>query len=82
MIEVLQKLALRIPQDLSLVFLVINTWNMPFTNPTYVKLNRGIKGKVAVERLVQRIAGTLDAHEQIKVPCEFVVGNTTAAFTP
>ncbi len=79
MIEVLQKLALRIPQDLSLVFLVINTWNIPFTNPTHVKLNRNIKGKVAVERLVQRIAGTLEEHEQIQVPCEFVVGNTTAA---
>lgn len=81
MVEVLQKASLRIPQDLSLVFLVINTWNMPFTNPTHVNLNRDIKGKVAVERLVKRIAGTVDGHKQIKVPCEFVIGNTTAALT-
>lgn len=80
-IEALSSLALRVPQDLSLVFLVINTWNMPYTNPTHVNLNRDIKGKVAVERLVQRIAGAVEGHQQIQVPCEFVIGNSTAAFT-
>jgi DNA-binding LacI/PurR family transcriptional regulator len=60
------------------VFLVSNTWDLPFANPTRVNLNRDIKGKVAVQRLVKRLEDTLKGFQQIQVPCHFVIGDTTA----
>ena len=78
LLDILQTLAWQIPQDLSLVFLVSNTWDLPFSNPTRVNLNRDIKGSVAVQRLVSRLNGTLTDYQQTEVPCYFVVGDTTA----
>lgn len=77
-INILQKISWRIPNDLSLVFLVTNTWDLPFTNPTRVNLNRDIKGSVAVQRLVNRLDGAITEYQQTVVPCNFVVGATTA----
>jgi len=77
-VNLIQQVPLQIPADLSLVFLVANTWDLPFANPTRVNLNRDVKGKVAVQRLVQRLEGTLSGYQQTQVPCHFVIGDTTA----
>jgi len=77
-VNLIQDIPLKIPEDLSLLFLVSNTWGLPFGNPTRVSLNRGVKGRVAVQRLVKRLEGTLDGYQQVKVPCHLVVGDTTA----
>jgi LacI family transcriptional regulator len=77
-VELIQEIHLQIPDDLSLIFLVSNTWELPFANPTRVNLNRDVKGKVAVQRLVKRLEGSLVGYQQIQVPCHFVIGNTTA----
>jgi len=77
-VDLIQAIPLQIPDDLSLVFLVSNTWDLPFANPTRVNLNRDIKGKVAVQRLVKRLEDTLKGFQQIQVPCHFVIGDTTA----
>jgi DNA-binding LacI/PurR family transcriptional regulator len=78
-VELIQEIPLQIPDDLSLVFLVSHTWDLPFANPTRVNLNRDVKGKVAVQRLVRRLGGGLNGFEQIQVPCHFVIGDTTAS---
>jgi len=77
-VDLIQEIHLQIPDDLSLVFLVSNTWDLPFANPTRVNLNRDVKGRVAVQRLVKRLEGSLSGYQQIRVPCQFVIGNTTA----
>jgi DNA-binding LacI/PurR family transcriptional regulator len=77
-VDLIQEIHLQIPDDLSLVFLVSNTWDLPFANPTRVNLNRDVKGRVAVQRLVKRLEGSLSGYQQIQVPCQFVIGNTTA----
>jgi len=77
-INILQTISWQIPIDLSLVFLVTNTWDLPFANPTRVNLNRDIKGSVAVQRLVDRLNGSITGYQQTEVPCNFVVGDTTA----
>ena len=77
-VDLIQEIHLQIPGDLSLVFLVSDTWDLPFANPTRVNLNRDVKGRVAVQRLVKRLEGSLSGYKQIQVPCQFVIGNTTA----
>jgi DNA-binding LacI/PurR family transcriptional regulator len=77
LIDLIQETLLKIPDDLSLVFLS-DTWGIPFANPTRVRLNRDQAGQVAVQRLVKRLEGNLDGYQQIRIPCEFIVGNTTA----
>ena len=74
---IIQKLSLKVPDDLSLVFLS-DTWGIPFANPTRVRLNRDLAGQVAVQRLVKRLEGTLSKFEQIRIPCEFIIGDTAA----
>jgi DNA-binding LacI/PurR family transcriptional regulator len=75
---VIQETDLQIPDDLSLVFLVTSTGNLPFANPTRVKLNRDVKGRVATQRLIKRLEGSLTGYQQMQDPCQFVIGNTTA----
>jgi LacI family transcriptional regulator len=77
LIYLIQEIPLKIPDDLSLVFLS-DTWGVPFANPTRVRLNRDEAGQVAVQRLVKRLEGDLDGYQQIRIPCEFIIGNTTA----
>jgi len=77
LINLIQEIPLKIPDDLSLVFLS-DIWGVPFANPTRVRLNRDRAGQVAVQRLVKRLEGDLDGYQQIRIPCEFITGNTTA----
>jgi DNA-binding LacI/PurR family transcriptional regulator len=77
LMDLIQEIPLRIPDDLSLVFLS-DTWGVPFANPTRVRLNRDKAGQVAVQRLVKRLEGDIDEYQQIRIPCEFIIGNTTA----
>jgi DNA-binding LacI/PurR family transcriptional regulator len=77
LVEFLQKIPLRVPQDLSLVFLS-DIWGLPFANPTRVRLNRDKAGQIAVQRLVKLLEGELDEYQQIRVPCEFITGDTTS----
>lgn len=72
----LQQLPIEIPNDLSLVFLS-DVWGVPYLNPTRVQLNRDHAGRVAVQRLLQRLAGVHEGFQQQRVSCEFVVGATT-----
>ena len=72
-----QEISLQVPGNLSLVFLVSNTWDMPHTNPTRVNIHRDEKGRVAVQRLIQRLNGELTDFEQTKVECQFIPGETT-----
>lgn len=74
--NLIQKIGLQIPQDMSLVFLS-DVWGLPFVNPTRVRLNRDKAGRIAVQRLVKRLEGELDGYQQTRVPCEFTVGDTT-----
>jgi DNA-binding LacI/PurR family transcriptional regulator len=76
LINLLQEIPLKIPDDLSLVFLS-DTQGLPFTNPTRVRLNRDKVGQLAVQRLVKRLEGALEGYQQIRVPCDFLVGDTT-----
>jgi DNA-binding LacI/PurR family transcriptional regulator len=77
-VDLIQKIPLQIPGDMSLLFLVSNSWDLPFANPTRVNLNRDIKGKVAIQRLIERLEGKLSGYQQIQVSCHFAVGDTTA----
>jgi DNA-binding LacI/PurR family transcriptional regulator len=77
-VDLIQESHWEIPDDLSLVFLVTNAWDLPVPNPTRVKLNRDVKGSVATQRLVQRLEGSLSRNQQTLVPCEFIIGDTTA----
>lgn len=76
-VELLESLSLRIPEDISVICLS-STWGVPLTNPTRVKLNRDTAGQVAVQRLLQRLQGALEDYQQILIPCDFIVGDTTA----
>jgi DNA-binding LacI/PurR family transcriptional regulator len=77
LMDLIQSIPLQIPQNLSLLFLS-DTWGVPFTNPTRVRLNRDKAGRIAVQRLVQRLAGELGDYQQIRIPCDFIIGDTTA----
>jgi DNA-binding LacI/PurR family transcriptional regulator len=77
-VDLVRESHLEIPDDLSLVLLVTNAWDQPLANPTRVKLNRDVKGRVATQRLVKRLEGSLSRSQQIQVPCQFVIGDTTA----
>lgn len=77
-VNLLQQIPLDVPTDLSLIFLVTNNWEMPYTNPTRVNLNRDLKGSVAVQRLVARLEDEQTPFQQTDVPCQFVIGETTA----
>ncbi len=76
LINLIEEIPLKIPEDLSLVFLS-DPRELPFTNPTRVRLNRDKAGQIAVQRLVKRLDGDLEEYQQIRVPCDFLVGDTT-----
>jgi DNA-binding LacI/PurR family transcriptional regulator len=76
-VDLIQQLAFRIPEDVSLVFLS-TTWGVPFVNPTRVKLNRDTAGQEAVKRLIQRLQGSLEGYQRTLIPCDLVIGETTA----
>jgi DNA-binding LacI/PurR family transcriptional regulator len=76
-ISLIHNLSLQIPEDVSVIFLS-DIWGVPVTNPTRVKLNRDLAGQVAIQRLMQRLEGTLEGFQQILIPCDLVIGETTA----
>lgn len=73
----IQTLSLQIPQELSLVFLS-DIWGLPFINPTRVRLNRDEAGRSAVKRLIQRLDRDNDDFQQVRIACEFIIGESTA----
>lgn len=84
--QVMQSLAqlpLRVPDDLSVLVLgdTIGNFAMPM-QVTYVRLNQEKVGKEAVRLLVSRIEGAASAPvQQVLLPCEFMVGDTTGPYT-
>lgn len=74
----IQEISLQVPGDISLVFLISNTWDLPYINPTRVNIYRDKKGRVAVQRLIKHIIGELTDFRQTKVDCKFIPGETTA----
>jgi DNA-binding LacI/PurR family transcriptional regulator len=78
LVSVTQANQIQIPESLSVVFLS-DVWGVPFPNPTRVRLNRDSAGHIAVQRLVKRLAGDLNGNQQIRVLCDFVIGDTTTS---
>ncbi len=77
-LQCIRGLAMRVPDDISLLFLVSNTSALPYRNPTRVNINPDRKGRAAVRRLVERLEDRTAGYTQIKVECQFVPGETTA----
>lgn len=73
------ELTIAVPRDLSLVALV-NTPPDPISGAVYtqVNINRHVVGEVATRALLARLTTSTAQTQQIRVPCEFVPGETTA----
>jgi len=76
-ISLIHRLSLKIPTDISVVFLS-DIWGVPVNSPTRVKLNRDLAGQVAMQRLMERLDGKVENYEQILIPCDLIIGETTA----
>lgn len=74
----LRALSIRIPEELSLVLLTDGQADLlPGVRLTEVRLNRPIVGETAVRLLIDRLNGTAAGPQHARVPCDFVVGDTT-----
>ncbi len=74
-----QECGWQVPEMLSVVSLTTVENSLPFSlRPTHVKLNRHHLGALAVKMLSQRINGEMETPQQVYVPCELIVGETTA----
>jgi DNA-binding LacI/PurR family transcriptional regulator len=71
---------LSIPNDLSVLSLGDTVPNFGTAlEVTHIKLNQQIVGEAAVDMLVARLEGQVtDKGQHVLVPCELVIGNTTA----
>jgi len=70
---------IKIPDDLSVVSLTDGEADLPINmKPTVVCLNRHLMGETAVRVLVKRIQDGTTV-QQIRFPCQLIVGNTTRA---
>lgn len=68
---------IKIPDDLSVVSLTDGEADLPVNmKPTVVCLNRHLMGEAAVRVLLERMQRP-EAVQQIRFPCQLVVGNTT-----
>lgn len=75
----LRSAGIRVPRDLSIVSL--GDSDPPFIfdfSLTHVRLNRVQVGECAVRLLLDRLNGRVCSPQHIRVPCEFVVGESTA----
>jgi DNA-binding LacI/PurR family transcriptional regulator len=81
--QTLSQTALRVPDDVSVLVLGDTSGDlMSSTHATYVRLNQEKVGEEAVKLLVSRIDGiSTPSVQQRFVPCDFVVGDTTSAWT-
>ena len=66
----------RVPDDLSVVFLVTDDDEF-FMTASRVRLDRAMLGRIAFDRLIERVEGRAEGFRRILVPCDFVVGRTT-----
>ena len=68
---------IKIQEDLSVISLTDGEADLPISmKPTVVCLNRHLMGETAVRLLVDHMRAR-DAVQQIRFPCQLVVGNTT-----
>lgn len=69
----------RVPEELSIVILNDADWHgLSPWRPTHTRLNRQTVGEVALRTLVARLDGQAVGPQQIRVPCDLIIGNTTA----
>jgi DNA-binding LacI/PurR family transcriptional regulator len=80
LLVVLDKAGLRVPDDVSVLALGGGSPSLlPGIWPSRVRIERERVGELAVQALIARIRGEAPSPQHILVPCEFVVGETTAA---
>lgn len=76
---VLAEAGVRVPQDLSLVWLTAaDHTRSVMQNPTRVHFDRAAVGEAAVHMLIARLKGECESPQQVLFPCSFVPGTTTA----
>ncbi len=81
--KLLMPLPIHIPQDLSILSLGDTNTSFATTTPvTHVRLLHRRVGEKAGEVLLDLLAGRVEAPQQVLVPCEFIVGDTTALYQP
>ena len=79
-LRLLEEIPVRLPEDISMLSLTAgNAGIMSTHQPTQLRIHRREIGKLAVRTLIARLDGTAQAPKQIRVPCELVIGNTTAS---
>lgn len=82
-LHILQKHGLSVPDDCSVVCLTTVEHSQPFQlKPTFVQLNRHMLGITATQLLTRQIAGDNTPPHQAIIPCELVIGETTAPPRP
>lgn len=77
----LDELGVRVPADLSVVALSFDEgrqWPWPALRPTHVRHPESLVGERAVQALIARLDGTVEGPQHWRIPCEFVIGNSTA----
>ena len=81
--QTLAQLPVRVPNDVSILVLGDTLGDFATSmNVTYVRLNQELVGETAVKMLMSRIEASAGAEvQQSLIPCEFVVGDTTALFS-
>jgi DNA-binding LacI/PurR family transcriptional regulator len=80
LLAVLDEASLRVPDDVSVLALGGGSPSLlPGVRPSRVRINRERVGELAVQALIARIRGEAPSPQHVLVPCEFVVGETTAA---
>lgn len=78
-LSLLRESGFTVPGDFSVLSLGDASQNPCFpVNPTYVGIDRLHWGELAVELLVGSIKGQVEAPQQIRFPCEFIAGTSTA----
>jgi DNA-binding LacI/PurR family transcriptional regulator len=73
----LEQIPLTVPDELSVIFLGDMAASVP-SSLAHLVLNRQTVGEEAVRLLVNRLNGTAAGPQQKRVPCQFVVGKSTA----
>ena len=77
--DMLESQNIHIPDDISIVALEDGDGRIPCAvPPTHVRLSKQRIGENAVRILVNRLKGEVDRPQQIRIPCDLIVGETTA----